>query len=298
MFDLLQALKKIIERKIVNIQPLRENISAGATTIPVKSVKRFDEGADVVIYREGEDEGEIHQIYEFTDYRTMVLTTPVSEDFSTSNTRVQNIPPGGQWIKAIYIGDPPVIPRFPAITIHGDSRSSDWLTLDSTSDRYEVSISVYIDASTYDKGYEYVLKLTRSIERTLFHNFYPLVVPYCTTTLTDDVTETDTVIRVENDDLNRQFLWFFVENDRYTRPAHPAQYLDNGVIELRMPIGVPFSAGDDVIFPWRHFYDTRAESTTYGSIVKNSLLWGSRISYFAVEETLRVNPYADPLNRD
>ncbi len=301
MFNLLKALKRIIERKVVNIQPLRADISAGDTIIPVRSAKRFEEeNGQVAIYRDGEQYGEPHSIYRIIDYHTIELEEPVAEDYSSSVGLVQNLIGGENWVRAIYVGDPPVIGRYPAITIAGVNKSNEWMTIDSTKDRFNVDISVYIEAGDYEKGYEYVLNLTKSIEETLFNNFYPLVDPFCTTTLLEDVSDTDTVIRVENDrmDIMRRFLWFWLENDQHTQFSSPARYRDNGVIELRTPIGVAFSAGDDVIFPARHFFDTRPESTDFGNVVKGeSLLWGSRIHYFAVEEKLRHNPFYEALNR-
>jgi hypothetical protein len=297
MLELLRSIKKTIERKVVNIQTIRSNISVGETTIPVRSAKRFEPCTQVVIYREGEDDGEIHTIDHITDYHTIVLQEPLIENYSTSNTRVQNVIEGVNWVRGIYIGDPPVIPRYPAITIYGNTRSSEWLTLESTSEKYDISISVYIEAAFYDKGYEYVLNLTKMLERTLYANLYPLTNPFFTSVLINDVTDTDTVIRVEDDDLHKSFAWFFLENDLYTRHAKPKEYLGSGVIELVAPVGVPFSAGDDVIFPGRHFYDCRPQTTEYGNVVKNSLLWGSRISYFATEEALRPLKFYEPLNR-
>lgn len=297
MLELLRSLKKIIERKVVNIQTIRSNLSVGDTTIPVKSAKRFEPCSEIVIYRDGEEDGELHTIDSIVDYRTITVTEPVLENYSTSNTKVQNLINGNNWIRGVYIGDPPVIPRYPAITIYGNSRSSEWLTLESTSEKYDVSISVYIEAAFYDKGFEYVLNLTKAIERTLYFNMYPLTNPFYTTVLTNDVSDTDTVIRVEDDTLNQLIAWFFIENDKYTKHAKPKCYLGNGVIELVAPIGVPFSAGDEVIFPGRHFYECRPQSTEYGNIVKNSLLWGSRISYFATEEALRPRLFYEPINR-
>ena len=298
MYHLLSALKRIIERKVCNIQTLRTNVLAGATSIPIVSAKRFQPAQEVVIYRNGEDDGELNTIKCVTDYQTIELLNPIGEDYATSNTRIQNLIEGGQWMRGIYIGDPPVIPRYPAITIHGDSISSEWLTLDSTSERYEVSISVYIEASHYEKSYEYVLKLTDQIRTTLFYNFYPLVSPYWTTVLAADVNAEDTVIRVTNDsDLNQNISWFFLESEKYTRNVSPSCYLGNNVIELRFPPGVPFSAGDEVIVPGRHFYDTRPNTINFGNIVKNTLLYGSRISYYAVEEVWRPDNYFETIDK-
>jgi len=57
MYDLLVSLQKIVERKVVNIQTIREDISAGETMIPVKSAKRFETCSEVVFYRDGEADG-------------------------------------------------------------------------------------------------------------------------------------------------------------------------------------------------------------------------------------------------
>lgn len=297
MYDLLSALKTIISRKVANIQTLRTDAARGDTVLSLQNAKRFEPCQEIVIYREGEEEGEIHEIERTIDYKTIELKESVSEDYSTSNTKVQALLNGKQWIRGIYIGDPPVIPQYPAITIFGSGKSTEWLTIHSTSEKYLVEISVYAQAADYSQSVENVYKITKSIERTLFYNIYPLVQPFFSTTLLEDVEETDTVIRVEDNSIMRNFVWFFVENDKYTRYAKPKTYYSNGVIDLAVPLMAPFSAGDDVIFPGRHMYDTRPESTSYGNFVKNSLLWGSRISYYAIEEVLRPDKMMYPLNR-
>ena len=296
MYALLNTLRKLIDRQVANTQTLRQSAQVGDTMLYLQNAKFFEACEKIAVYRDGEEDGELHTIKRVISWNQIELEVPLSEAYTTANTRVTKTIEG-DWVRGVYIGDPQVIPRYPAITIAPSSRSSEWLTIESTSERHELEISIYTEYSYQEKSIQINLELTKLIERGLYFSFYPLVERYCTTFLTEDVDRNDTIIRVDDDNLNRQFVWFFIESDQHTRPTKPKEYRDNGVIELTMPIGENFSAGDEVIFPGRHFYDSRPESTNFGTAEKGTLLYASRINYFAIEERLRPNPYYLPINK-
>jgi len=67
------------------------------------------------------------------------------------------------------------------------------------------------------------------------------------------------------------------------------------VYELILPVGANFSAGDSVIRPHRHIYNTLPHSTKYGTVNKETMLKAAVISYRAQEEVRRFTPFLDPL---
>jgi len=296
MLPVLQAIKKVIERRVINIQPLAVVANQGATTITVQSAKRFNCGDKIVIYSSGSTTGEIATVVMATDYRTLLLENPLSRAHPVGDNVQVLI--NDQWFKGgVYIGDPAVIPVFPAITVALGSVSNDWITLNSLGREFRIDISVYTETSFYERNYAYMLKLATDISDTLFKTMYPLV-SYKMTTLVEDVSETDTLIKVADSTLLQQFAWFWLENYQFTSHAKPRRYLtDNQTIELVNPIGNAFHVGDDVIFPTRHFYDSRVTEIELGTVVKECTLACSRLSYFAKEEVLIPDPFFLPLNR-
>lgn len=297
MLEVLKAIKKIIEKRIVNIQPLTIAAPIGATQLTVQNAKRFNCGDEIVIYPDGSQVAEKCTLIKAIDWHTLLLESPLKSNHEIGE-KVQVVF-NNQWVKGVYIGDPQVIPQYPAVTVDMSGTSDDWITLNSITRQFNVDITVYTTSDNYERNYEYMLKLASQLQDTLYKNFYPLVEPFALTYLTEDVEENDTLIRVENDDLIREFAWFWIENDRYTRHFKPKKYLGNGVIELVQPTEVPFLAGDEVIFPTRHIYDTRTTSIDTGRVVKgeSGFLNAARISYFGKEERLIPNPYFLPLNR-
>jgi len=202
-----KAIKKVIERFIVNMIPLKSAAQSGDTIISLETARRFCPGEAVVIYNKPsatvQAEGEVHIIGNSIDNNTIELESPLVDNFPLANSYMEKLigfeTGNEQFLEAVYIGDPTVIPRYPAITIDAKNRSSEWLTLESTSETYEIDISVYVEASDFTSQYELMHAYVKGIENSLFRSFYPLVEPFDKTTLAEPVTASDTMIKIVDD---------------------------------------------------------------------------------------------------
>ena len=302
MLDILKAIKKIIDRYIVNMTPLNAGLSKGDTVLSIASTRRYCPGDHVVVYHRpasGQSEGEVHEVTEIIDNQTMTIKEGLTTDFPVTNSFVEKLlgfeTGNQQFLEASYIGDPSVVIKFPCITINGTQRTSEWLTLESTSEKYEIEITVYVTAADYESQFELMHYYTKAIENSLFRSLYPLVEPYDKTTLVEDVDPSDTLIRVSNQNLLRCAGWIFLESYDFLRANRIKNDLGNGVYELIRPAGRDFSAGDSIIWPHRHIYNSLPHSTQYGYVNKDGMLKASRISMKLEEEVRRHVNYIDPL---
>lgn len=306
MLDILKSIKKIIDKFIVNNISLTAPVSIGSTTVTVQSVRRFCIGDGVVVYHKPsptiQAEGEVHTIVDIPDTNTLELDSPLVSSYPLENSFVQKLlgfeSGNQQFLEATYLGEPSVIPRFPAITINAKSRTSQWLTLESTSEKYDIDITVYVTAADYETQYELMHAYIKAIESSLFRSFYPLVEPYDTTMLLQDVDANDTEIVVTDTNflVCPSLSWIWLESVDYLRPNRIKRILSSNVFELQFPTNRDFSAGDLVIRPHRHIYNTLPASTQYGTVNSDAgMLKAGVISFVAEEEVRRFTPHLDPL---
>ena len=300
MLQLQEALKRIIERYIVNIVPFSEAISAGSTVIPVMSSRRFKNCDQVVIYNQAvldaTGEGEIREITCIPDKNSIQLDIPLLDAYPVGTSFVQKLV-GGQFIQGIYLGDPAKISHYPGITINATEKSNEWFTLESTSETYNIDITIYVKEADYEKSYRLMHTYAQQIERALFRSLYPLAEPFDTATLAEAVGRTDTVIRITDfQDLNYMGGFLFLESWDNLKSNRILETLSAGVFELVTPIGADFDAGDKVIQPRRHFYNSFPRSIKFGTINQESGVFKAAvISYMAQEEVKRGTTYWDPL---
>ncbi len=305
MLDIQRSIKKIIERFVLGKISLTSAVVAGSTTIPVTSARRFQCGDNIVIY---DDTGSAKNIIsewkiitDIPDNNSIVVNEGLEQGYSGTVGTIQQLigfETGVQaTLESVYLGGPSVIQRFPAITIQAKSRSSEWLTLESTSETFEIDITVYVTAADYQSQYELMHHFVSKIEQSLFRTFYPLVEPFDETTLAEDVAASDSIIKlVDEDMLQCKLGWFWFENFDFLRANRARNYLGNGVYDLVMPVGRVFSAGDKVILPHRHIYNTLPSRTDYGAVnTSDGMLQAAVISWTATEEVRRGVPFRDPL---
>jgi len=304
MLDIQKALKKIIERYIVNITPLTADVSAGETVLTIQSARRYSKGDVIVVFHKVaptiQAEGEVHTIVDIIDNHTIEIDAGLTIPYSSSNSSVEKLlgfeSGNQQFLEAIYIGDVSVISHFPAITINAVSRSSEWWTLGSTKEEWQIDISVFVQAADYQAQYELMMTYIKNIEDSLFRSFYPLVEPYDVTTLTQPVAETDNIIQIADENLLQCMGgWIWLESWDYLRFNRVTRSLGNGIYELAFAAGRNFDIGDKVIRPHRHIFNTLPYSTKYGTIIKDGMLKSAVISYRAQEEKRIFSPYVDPL---
>ncbi len=301
MLDIQKAVRRIIERFIAGMIPLTNTASSGTKTISIESTRRFCIGDKIVVRKSGSIDAELHTIATISDRNTLVVEDNLIANWPSGTGFVQKLlgfeSGNTEFLKAVYLGDPAVIQQFPAITIDAKSRTSEWITLESTSEQFEIDITVYVDGLAYHESqYELMHAYVKAIESSLFRSFYPLVEPFTKTTLAEGAVATDTTIKLVDEDLfTCDRGWIFLESVDFLVPNRIKDSLGNGVYELMVPVGKEFFAGDNVVRPRRHIYNTLAYSTTYGTVNKNTMLKAARISYRATEEVKRYAPFIDPL---
>ncbi len=301
MLQLQEAIKKIIERYIVNIVPFSEAISARSTTVPVMSAGRFRKCDQVAIYNQtvhdATGEGEIRTISCIPDGNTIELDIALVDAYPAGTSFIQKMV-GGKFVQGIYLGEPAKISHYPAITINATEKSNEWFTLSSTSETFQVDISIFTEAADYEESYRLMHVYAKHIEAALFRSLYPLVEPFDTATLAQAVGPTDTIIQVTDfqDLVNHLTGYVFLESWNNLRSNRIRQILGSGVFELSMPIGGDFAAGDTVIQPGRHFYNAFPRGIKFGTINQESTVFKAAvISYMAQEEVKRFQPYQDGL---
>lgn len=302
MLQLQEAIKKVIERFIVNITPIDAAIPKGVNSIPLTSSRRYQAGDEVAIYSQAildaTGEGEIKTIDCVPDANTIELCESTIDAYPANTSFVQKIV-DGRFMEGIYLGDPAKISHYPAITINAREKTNEWLTLESTSATYSIDISIFTEAADYESSYRMMHTYAKKIEQALFRSLFPLVEPFGVGTLAAAVDASDTVIQITDlQDIIGVGGYIWLESWDHLRANRVKNILnvDTGVIELIFPAGRDFAAGDSVIRPHRHFYDAFPRGIQYGTINQESAVFKAAvISYMAREETKRGVPFIDPL---
>ncbi len=295
MEEVLDAVRKIIHRWVNTTVRTVADLDRGDTLIPVKNANRFSIN-DQVMLRNDTEYCEIGLVVENVDYTAncVTLTTPILNDWTTASNTVLIKTIHNQFVQGIYIGDPDVIPRYPAITVNGVSRGSEWLTLESTKESYEIEIGVYVQASTHERGYRFLLNMAHTIQLGLKRNILPLVADYDVTSLSDDITACDTTIRVTDRSLFNNNRRIIIEDDLESTENWVIGWFDEtedpsqNALQLHDSVPYSFSSSDTtIIVPKRFIYNSWPKDIQYGTIHKGELLKAAKINWFAWEEELQ-----------
>lgn len=303
MLELQKAIKLIIERYISQMIPLTQEALGGTKYAYVESVRRFNLGDAVVIRNESSVDAELHYVAGINQSENrLIFQDELTQDWAVSGGFVQKLigfsSGNTEFLKAVYLGDPAVIKQFPAITVDAKSLSTEWMTLESTKEHYEIDITVYIDGlAHYESQYELMHAYVKAIRRSLFRSFYPLVQPYFSTTLLEAADEGESTIKVTDPDFVgcTKGSWIFLESVDHLIPNRIIEDFGDGTMQLLRPLVAPFSVGDKIIMPQRHIFNTLAHTVNYGTVNKGTMLKAAVISYKAEEEVRRMVPYIDPL---
>lgn len=304
--SILKAYRKIIARFIINERALTAPTIAGDRTITITSTRRYQIGEKIALLNQATYDVEFHIIHDITDQRTLITTHDISDVYpvtgSESTTSIVRKAIGDglgsdAFIQSIHLGDPAVISHYPAITIDIKNRSSEWMTLESTKETYNIDIAIYVEASQYENQYELMHSYVNQIESALFRSFYPLVDPYNLSTLVQPTVENDTIFRIANETdgflCSSSWIWFeSLDHLTYNRIKG---YMGNGIYETFFPIGRQFEVGDSVIRPNRHIFNTLAHQTQYGTVMKETMLKAAILSLRCDEEVHRITLFVDSL---
>lgn len=289
--EILEAVRRVVYRWVNTAVPLTEDVTAGATTLKVTSTVRFKPGDEIAIYDPNTQKGETFlYVDEIIDNNTMTLTSPVlaTEDGGYGpgqDSMVIKTWGGGKFIQGIYLGDPEVIPFYPAITIMGESKDSSWQALGLTREDYKFTISVYVQDDDSEDSYRFLLRVTKAIEHGLKRNIFPLVGNYVTAATTADIAVDDLFIRVGDTSEFYVDQIIILENRYRAEELRVKCVVDDTTLQVYTPIANPYLTTEDskIIGINRFIYNSWPKSINYGYKHKGSLLHASQIQWFAWE---------------
>lgn len=304
MLDVLESVRRIVYRWVNTQTPLITNANPSDDILTVESTKRWMPGDELgLIQYEGPKGTAIVQkglfVDEVLDNNRIRLKEPVrgSMIWKVSDNSVIRKLHEGQLFEGIYIGEPDVIAKFPAVTIMGQSRSSEWLTIGSTKEDYRLQITVYVKQDSNEFAYRTLLKVTETIERGLKNNIFPLIGNFSMTPLTADYIQGDRVIKVADTsklEVNQSVL---IENVHRSEESAVKCIVDSNTLELHTSYMNSYSTDDDtkIIGLKRFIYNSWPANINYGHIHKGSFLHAATIEWFAWEQEIQeTGGWKDP----
>lgn len=284
MEEILDSLRKIINRWVNTEAVLTEDVEVGDVIVKVRNALRFREGDEVMLTNGTQYE---HPLYvnHVTDETTVELSSPAKFAWSVSSGSMLKKSIAGKLVQGIYLGDPNTIPRFPAVTVVGESKNSQWNTLESTNETYEVSISCYIEDSTLEDGYRALMRLTNLIETGLKRNMFPLVGEKSHVDLIQPIASGDLYLKVNSTDKIKSGQMLILEDQFAAENVIVKSILDETTIELRQAAYYNYALANDprAIVVSRFLYKCWPKSISYGFVHKDTLLKASKISWTGEE---------------
>jgi len=289
MLGVLHSLRDTIIRYGLVSQPLMADAAIGTKTITVPMSRKFFEGETVVI--RNDTIGEIRVIDQIVDEDTITLTEELARGWTVAEGAMLEKAPGGQYIKRIYIGDPDVIPDYPAITIVADNRDEEWWTIGSTTVKWNCTVTCLFEDDGLENSYENMLLLTKTIEDALWANRKPTFGKITESDLTVDLSSGENSMTVDSTEKMFPRHQAIIEDYAFTQYVEITRVIDSNNLVFNGSAGNDFltSRNAKIIVPSRWTMWTKPGNTTYGYVHKGTLLKASQISYFAQEEVVRLN---------
>ena len=294
--EVIDGIRRIVSKWANTVSPLISDANIGDSTIQVKSTKRF-RAYDTFMLSDGSlyETGLI--IESIIDRNTLKLISPISsKNWTVAENSVAMKSFKDMILQGVYFGEPSVIPSYPAVTVSCPGKTSEWLTIESTKERYEVTINIYALDSTQEDGHRFVLDLGAAIETGLKRNVLPLIGHFTTIPITADIYQGDIFIKVPDTSVfaggNATII---IEDDYSSDTVWIKNIIDSTTLELWQCASDTYSRDDSIIIrPERYFYNSWAPSVDYGKIYKEDLLQAVSIKWFGEEEQLQRMRKVDP----
>lgn len=295
MQQVLDGLRRYISRWARTTTPLISDCLATSDIVTVRTTRRFDKNSEVMLRRvakAGEEQAKYEwyddlKVIEVIDDTHLQLSRPVQFNWLVEDGATLAKCMYGQFLQGIYIGDPENISHFPAVTVNGLSETSEWLTIDSTKDTYNVEIGVFVQDTTQENGYRFLMQMAKLIKYGLSQNIFPLVNDYATTGMTADVLAGTKTVYVQDASLFCPAQMVLLEDQHKTAEHRVKEVFTAGnYIELLNNVEDTYYASDGpiVIVPNRFIMNSYPKTIQYGKIHKGTLLKAAVIEWFGEEE--------------
>jgi hypothetical protein len=291
--NIVDSIRRIIARWTATKSPLLTSVSIGDTILNIDASKRFNIGDEIMIRNPLTAETPLY-VKSIPNNYSIELTTPsqfhwnIAEDPIIEKTFYQ------MFIQGIYFGDPDNIPAYPAITVRAMDESSEWLTIDSTKEIYNLEISVYVQDSNQESAERFLINTTNTIKNALKSNIYPLVLPYDSIALTANIVDGDEYIKVAD---TSKFVFnsrIWIEDKFKVLERRVMEVVDATTLKVAPYICFDFTASDTQIYNLTRFiFNSWPSQISYGKIYKGTMLKSSTISWFAWEERIESGPPVD-----
>lgn len=264
------AVKRIICSAVRTSTNLTSDHNAGLDYLMITCAKFFDIGDEIEV-------GDCRYTITAIPSETQINISPPLRTFQPAGTTIKKLPYIDVWDR-----NPVVLPRYPAITIEIREQTQVPMALNLTfSHHYILDIGCWIESKSPEKVHSDWSKTTSRIETILNCNYNPIAGLMAETTLAEDVSETDTVMRLTQDFgesiLNKEV---FLSNCSSQKIVCFSNYLGNRIYETSCEVGQAFDKGSEILVPSLYGYNTTL--STYSGDAEQSngdLLRVSRIVY-------------------
>lgn len=294
MEGILNSAKSIVQKWIRTQTPLTADASPGDDTISVLTARRFRRGDQIVI-RNSLDKGEFHTVSDIVDCSTLRLSSTVNWSWDSNDCMVDKTWKN-QFLQGIYLGDVLNIPKYPSIIIESESKDSDWLTLGSTTERYNLKFRIYVDDAWQESGYLWMHRMADALQEGLKKNFYPLAAPYNVIALTQDALSGTKFLKVAD----TSNLWFpariYIEDPFHFNEVYVKRIVDSTTIELGEPLCDNYLVDYNpiLVFTTRLIYNSWPSKVRYGTVYKGTFLKSAEIDWFVEEQEIQCGKRGEP----
>jgi hypothetical protein len=288
MLGVIKAIRDTIVRFALASVEIDSDCLIGTKTINIPFTRKFFEGETIVI--RNDTIGEVRVIDEIIDDNTMTITEDLERTWTVAEGAKVEKAPGGQYVKRIYLGDPDVIPDYPAITIVADGRDEEWWTLESTKVKWNCTISCIFEDDGFENSYEGMLELTKSIENALWANRWPVFGEIVRADLTADFSSGDQLVRVADTSKFKSGNQFMMEDYAGTLMGAIRRIIDSTTLEIEPAYcchDFLVSRNAVILVPSRWVIYSYPSGSDYGYIHKGTLLKAGKITWSAEEEVVR-----------
>jgi len=297
MEQILESVSRIIRRWVSTSTPLTSNASKGDTILHVENSSRFSRGEEITIHDGNRGENPCIRISSIPDNASIELESPIRFNWRVSDGCVVQKTYMGMFVQGVYIGEQPVIPKYPAIEIVPLSRNSQWMTFGTTREKRNFEINIYADQETKENGTRFIIRMSDIIQKGLKKNIFPLVGEYDIIDVRADVLAEDDTIRVQSTSLLQTDQLVILENKYRAEELRVCSVLDSNTVQVFPLVHNDYLVSEDakIIILNRFLFNSWPSDIQFGVVSKGTLLNAAKIQWFCEEQEVQTRGgWSDP----